>query len=79
VAAIESDVPLLVEAREIIAAFAFQGMIRRKFLADRDQWLERAKLPTVAAAHQCLVAQFHNQLISEAQRAAVRVFRYAMR
>ncbi len=41
VAAIEAGVPLLVEAREIIAAF--QVMIRKKCLADLDPWLERAR------------------------------------
>lgn len=40
VAAIEVGVPLLVEAREIIAGF--QGMIRRRALAELDAWLERA-------------------------------------
>lgn len=40
VAAIEGGVPLLVEAREIIAAF--QGMIRKRSLADLEPWLERA-------------------------------------
>ena len=47
VAAIESDVPLLVEAREIIAAF--QAMIRQKSLADLEQWLERARTSLVAS------------------------------
>jgi transposase len=47
VAAIESDVPLLVEAREIIAAF--QAMIRKKSLADLDQWLERARTSLVSS------------------------------
>ncbi|QRM31350.1 ISL3 family transposase [Microvirga sp. VF16] len=47
VAAIESGVPSLVEAREIIAAF--QGMIRRKALADLAPWLERANSSLVAA------------------------------
>jgi hypothetical protein len=39
VAAIEGGVPLLVEAREAIAAF--QTMIRKKSIADLDPWLER--------------------------------------
>ena len=33
--------PLLVEAREIVAAF--QAMIRKKSLADLEPWLERAR------------------------------------
>ena len=41
VAAIEAGAPLLVEAREIIAAF--QVMIRKKCLADLDPWLERPR------------------------------------
>jgi len=41
IAAIEAGVPLLVEAREIIAAF--QTMIRKKSLADLEPWLERAR------------------------------------
>lgn len=41
VAAIETGVPLLVEARDIIAAF--QAMIRKKSLADLEPWLERAR------------------------------------
>ena len=41
IAAIESGVPLLVEAREIIASF--QAMVRRKSLADLEPWLERAR------------------------------------
>ena len=40
IAAIEQGVPLLVEAREIIAAF--HTMIRKKAHADLDPWLERA-------------------------------------
>ena len=47
VAAIESGVELLVEAREIVADF--QAMIRRKALADLDPWIERAKTSLVAA------------------------------
>lgn len=45
VAAVEGDVPLLVEAREIIAAF--QGMVRRKTLTDLEPWLERARASLV--------------------------------
>jgi Ser-tRNA(Ala) deacylase AlaX len=40
-------VPLLVEAREIIAAF--QAMIRKKTLADLDPWVERARTSLVAS------------------------------
>lgn len=47
IAAIESGVPSLVEAREIIAAF--QGMIRKKALADLEPWLERTGSSLVAA------------------------------
>ncbi len=47
VAAIEGGVPLLVEAREIIAAF--QAMIRKKTLADLEPWLERARTSLVAS------------------------------
>lgn len=47
VAAIESGVPELVEAREIIAAF--QAMIRKKSLAELDPWLERARSSLVAS------------------------------
>jgi transposase len=46
VAAIESGVELLVEAREIVADF--QAMIRRKALAELDPWIERAKTSLVA-------------------------------
>jgi transposase len=42
VAAIEDGVPLLVQAREIIAEF--HTMIRKKCQADLDAWLERASL-----------------------------------
>jgi transposase len=47
VAAIESGVELLVEAREIVADF--QAMIRRKALAELDPWIDRAKTSLVAA------------------------------
>src|SRR5271169_6794939 len=47
VAAIESGVELLVEAREIVADF--QAMIRRRALAELDPWIERAKTSLVAA------------------------------
>jgi len=59
VAAVESGVPLLVEAREIIAAF--QGIIRKKALADLEPWLDRAR--------SSLVASFVNGVIKD--RAAV--------
>lgn len=41
VAIVEDDVPLLVQACEIIAAF--EAMIRKKSQADLDAWLERAE------------------------------------
>ena len=41
VAAIESGVAVLVEAREII--LEFQGIIRRKALADLDAWISKAR------------------------------------
>ena len=47
VAAIESGVTVLVEARKII--LEFQGIIRRKALADLDAWVGRAQLTLVAA------------------------------
>jgi transposase len=47
VAAIESGVELLVEAREVVADF--QAMIRRKARAELDPWIERAKSCLVAA------------------------------
>ena len=46
VAAIERGVPMLVQAREIIAAF--QAMVRRKSLVDLDPWLEQARTSLVA-------------------------------
>ena len=60
VAAIEDGVPLLVEAREIIAAF--QAMVRKKSLADLEPWLKRAR-PS-------LVTSFANGVIKD--QAAVR-------
>jgi hypothetical protein len=45
VTTIESGVPLLVEAREIIAAF--QAMIRGRSLGDLRPWLERARTSLV--------------------------------
>jgi transposase len=47
IAAVESGVPLLVEAREIIAAF--QDMIRSKCAATLDPWLEQARASLVAS------------------------------
>ena len=47
VAAIEAAIPLLVEAREIIAAF--QALVRKKSLADLEPWLERARASLVAS------------------------------
>ncbi len=47
VAAVETAVPSLVAAREIIAAF--QAMIRKKAEADLDPWLERARASLVAS------------------------------
>lgn len=47
VAAIETGVALLVEAREVI--IHFQGIIRRKALTELDEWIERAKGSLVAA------------------------------
>ena len=47
IAAIEENVPLLVEAREVIAAF--HTMIRKKAEADLDRWLERARTSLVAS------------------------------
>src|SRR6202012_3060978 len=46
VAAIETGVPTLVEAREIIAAFPL--MIRRKTEAGLISWIERARASLVA-------------------------------
>jgi transposase len=47
VAAIESGMPLLVAARELIASF--QAMVRKKSLADLEPWLERARSSLVAS------------------------------
>ena len=59
VAAIEGGVPLLVEARGIVAAF--QAMVRKKSLADLEPWLERVR--------SSLVVSFANGVIKD--RAAV--------
>jgi transposase len=55
VAAIERGVPLLVEARELIAEF--QAMVRKKSLADLEPWLVRAR------SH--LVASFANGIVKD--------------
>ena len=55
VAAIERGVPLLVEARQIVAAF--QAMVRKKALADLDPWL--------AQARSSLVNSFANGIIKD--------------
>jgi transposase len=47
VAAIESGVAVLVEAREIV--LEFQDIIRRKVLAELDVWISKARLSLVAA------------------------------
>jgi transposase len=47
VAAIESSVAVLVEAREIV--LEFQDIIRRKALAELDVWISKARLSLVAA------------------------------
>ena len=55
VAAIERGAPLLVQAREVIAAF--QAMVRRRLLVDLEPWLERALTG--------LVAPFANGIIKD--------------
>jgi len=47
VAAVEDGVPLLIEAREIIAAF--QAMIRKRAVDTFDHWLEQAKSSIVTS------------------------------
>uniref|UniRef100_Q07SW5 Transposase IS204/IS1001/IS1096/IS1165 DDE domain-containing protein n=1 Tax=Rhodopseudomonas palustris (strain BisA53) TaxID=316055 RepID=Q07SW5_RHOP5 len=47
IAAVETGVPLLVEAREIVTAF--HAMIRKKSHTDLDAWLERASSSPVAS------------------------------
>jgi transposase len=47
VAAIENGVPLLVEARELIASF--QGMIRKRAAAELAAWLARARCSLIAS------------------------------
>jgi transposase len=55
VAAIEGGVPLLVEAREIIAAF--QAMIRKKSAIELEPWIEKARTS--------LVTSFANGIIKD--------------
>ena len=47
VAAIEASMPMLVEARDLIADF--QAMVRKRSAGDLDPWLERAKPSLVAS------------------------------
>lgn len=47
VAAVEGGVPLLIEAREFIAAF--QAMIRKRTLDKFDPWLDQAKSSLIAS------------------------------
>jgi transposase len=47
VAAIETSVPLLVEARDVIADF--EAMIRKRSFADLEPWLARARPGLVAS------------------------------
>ena len=60
IAAIESGVPLLVQARSIIAAF--HAMLRKKHEAELDAWIEQAQAS--------LVASLANGIVKD--RAAVR-------
>lgn len=55
VAAIEGRVPLLVQARDIVASF--QRMVRTKSVAELDAWLERVK--------SSLVASFANGIVKD--------------
>jgi len=55
IAAIESGVPLLVAARELIGSF--QALVRKKLLGDLEPWLERAR--------SSLVASFANGVIKD--------------
>jgi len=63
IAAIESGIPALTSARELIAAF--HSMIRRKTVADLDPWLDRGR--------DSLVASFVNGVVKDiaAVRAAI--------
>lgn len=47
VAAIEGDVHVLIEAREVVAAF--KAMTRKKSLADLEPWVERARSGLIAS------------------------------
>ena len=47
VAAIETGVPLLVEARELIASF--QGMVRKRATAELGPWIARVRSSLVAS------------------------------
>ena len=55
VAAIEIGVPLLVQAREVIAAF--QSMVRRKCIEELEPWLEQAR--------HTLVVSFANGVVKD--------------
>lgn len=63
IAAIESGVPTLVKAREMIAAF--HAMIRRKAVTELSQWIDRGR--------ESLVASFVNGVVKDevAVRAAI--------
>ena|SRR5271165_1831244 len=63
VAAIEDGVPLLVEAREIVAAF--QAIVRRRCLDVLDPWLERAR--------SSLVVSFANRVLKDKAAVAAAV------
>ena len=47
IAAIETGIPALTSARELIAAF--HSMIRRKTVADLDLWLDRGRYSLLAS------------------------------
>jgi transposase len=67
IAAIEDGVPLLVEAREVVAAF--HAMIRKKAHADLDPWLERARASLVASfANGCEMAETKDEVGAEGWR-----------
>ena len=61
VAAIESGVELLVEAREIVADF--QAMIPRRALAELDPWIERANTKS-----RCGIRERHHEGQSRGKR-----------
>ena len=54
-AAIETSVPLLVEAREIV--IAFQSMLRRRCATELNPWIDRAR--------ESLVASFANGVLKD--------------